>query len=255
MIVPRSFRPYALEAKYEFLQLARLPAYALPTLAFPVLFYLFFGVAMGHAEAGGTTLATYLLATYGAYGAVAAALYGFGISVATERGRGWLTLKRASPMPLAAYFLAKIANACAFSFAIVTMLTLLGVAFGGARIGIASWLALAIVLVLGCVPFCALGLAIGTNAGANAAPAIVNIVNLPLAMLGGLWMPLASLPPGLAHLAVWLPTYHYGQLALGAIGAGTGSPLVHVAVLLAYGASFAALAAFGWRRDEDRHDG
>jgi len=41
-------------------------------------------------------------------------------------------------------------------------------------------------------------------------------------MLGGLWIPLASLPPGLAHLAVWLPTYHYGQLALGAIGAGTG---------------------------------
>jgi len=98
VIVPRSFRPYALKAKYEFLQLARLPAYALPTLAFPVLFYLFFGFAMGHAEAGGTTLSTYLLATYGAFGAVEAALYGFGIGVATERGRGWLTLKRASPM-------------------------------------------------------------------------------------------------------------------------------------------------------------
>jgi len=30
---------------------------------------------------------------------------------------------------------------------------------------------------------------------------------------------------------------------------------VHVAVLLAYGASFAALAAFGWRRNEDLNDG
>ena len=252
MVAGRALRPFALEAKYEFIKLVRLPVYVLPTLAFPILFYLFFGVALGHqtADAAGTSLATYLLATYGAFGAVAAALYGFGVSVATERGQGWLTLKRASPMPIAAYFTAKVASAAVFSLVIIASLTFVGVLFGGARIGVTEWLALATVLVVGSLPFCALGLAIGTNAGPNSAPAIVNVVNLPLAFLGGLWIPVGSLPPAFAHVALFLPTYHYGQLALETIGAGTGSPVVHVAVLAGYAALFVAAAAFGWRRDE-----
>jgi len=38
---------YALEAKYEFLKVLRMPAYAIPTIAFPMLFYVFFGLAFG----------------------------------------------------------------------------------------------------------------------------------------------------------------------------------------------------------------
>ena len=252
MIARYSFRPYALEAKYEFLKLLRLPSYAFPVLAFPVLFYLFFGIAFGRqaADAAGTPLATYLLATYGAFGAVAAALYGFGISVATERGQGWLTLKRASPMPVAAYFIAKIASAATFTLAIVILLSIVGIAFGGVHITFEAWLKLAAVLVDGSLPFCALGLAIGTNVGPNSAPGIVNLVNLPLAFLGGLWIPVGSLPPALASVAVYLPTYHYGQLALESLGAGSGTPIVHIGVLAGYAALFVALAAFGWRRDE-----
>ena len=253
MLAPRSLRSCGLEARYELLKLVRLPAYALPTLGFPAFFYLFFGVAMGHQQlASGMRLGTYLLATYGAFGVVGAALFGFGVSVAVERGQGWLLLKRASPMPIAQYFAAKLANALVFSLAVALLLLALGVTLGGVHLAAGSACALVAVLVAGALPFCALGLAIGTLAGPNSAPAIVNLVNLPLAFLGGLWMPLETLPPSLAHIAVFLPTYHFGQLALATIGAGNGSIAVHVAILAAYTVLFLAVAAYGWRRDEGK---
>ena len=48
---------YALEAKYEFLKLLRMPMYAIPTLAFPLVFYLLFGVAMGSRWSRGFSMA------------------------------------------------------------------------------------------------------------------------------------------------------------------------------------------------------
>ena len=41
-------RTYALEAKYEFLKVLRMPGYAIPSIAFPAMFYLLFGAAALH---------------------------------------------------------------------------------------------------------------------------------------------------------------------------------------------------------------
>ncbi len=43
----RRGRIYVLEARYQFLMVLREPAFAIPTLLFPLIFYLFFGVVMG----------------------------------------------------------------------------------------------------------------------------------------------------------------------------------------------------------------
>ena len=126
-LVPAS-KPYALEAKYEFLKQLRMPAYAIPAITFPVMFYLLFGVMFGGGRpAGSTTVATYMLATYGAFGVIGSALFGFGVGVAVERGQGWMTLKRATPMPPLAYFVAKLAMRGLFAAIIVLLLSLAGV--------------------------------------------------------------------------------------------------------------------------------
>ena len=46
-------RAYALEAKYEFLKVLRMPGYAIPSIAFPAMFYLLFGVMFGRGTVGG----------------------------------------------------------------------------------------------------------------------------------------------------------------------------------------------------------
>ena len=48
--------------------------------------------------------------------------------------------------------------------------------------------------VLGVLPFCAIGLFVGSLVSGQAAPAIVNLIYLPMAFLSGLWVPLQFLP-------------------------------------------------------------
>lgn len=247
-------RAYALEAKYEFLKVFRMPAYAIPTIVFPVMFYALFGLTFGAGRvAGTTTMAAYLIATYGAFGVIGASLFGFGVGVAVERGQGWMTLKRATPMPPMAYFTAKLAMAALFSAIIVTLLATLGAAFGGVTFSALTWARLFVTLVLGAIPFGALGLAMGYLAGPNSAPAIVNVLYLPLSFASGLWIPIEILPPFVRAIAPFLPPYHLGQLALGAIGAGSGGAAwTHVLALAGFAAVGLGVAMWGYRRDEDQ---
>ena len=246
-------RIFWLEAKYEFLKNLRLPVYAVSTIVFPMMFYILFGLMFGSSDAGGVSVATYLLATYGAFGVIGASLFGFGVGVATERGQGWMRLKRASPMPPLAYFTAKTAMALFFSAIVVLALFTLGFLIGGVRLEVTRWLSLFGVLLLGAFPFAAMGLMFGYLVGPNSAPAILNLVYLPMAFLSGLWMPVEVLPKFVQGFAPFLPPYHYAQLALQTIDAGSdGSAWTHVLVLLGFTAIFLALALILYRRDEGK---
>jgi ABC-2 type transport system permease protein len=249
----RSLRVHLTESKYELLKILRLPAYVIPTLSFPVIFYVFFLVLFGKGRApGGTTMAAYMIATYGSFGVIGASLFGLGAGVAIERGQGWLQVKRTTPMPLSAYFGAKIAVALMFSSVIALVLFALGSVLGHVHFAPAVWPELFAILVAGSLPFCALGLAIGYFAGPNSAPAIVNLIFLPMAVLSGLWVPIDLLPGAIQKFAAFLPAYHFSQLALGAIGAGRGTAGSHVLVLLSYSLLFLVLAAIGYRRDDGK---
>lgn len=246
-------RTYLLEIKYEFLKALRMPQYSLPTLLFPVVFYLFFGVIFGGRNTGSVNMSEYLIATYGAFGVIGAALFGFGVSVAVERGQGWLEVKRTTPMPIGAYFVAKLAMAMIFSAIIVLLLMAMAAIFAGIFLAPLKALTLMAVLVAGSVTFCALGLALGFMAGPNSAAPIVNLIYLPMAFLSGLWVPIMFLPKSVQTLAHWLPAYHFSQLALRVMGGSQGKPvLLHVSAMVAAALLFGAVAYLGYRRDEGK---
>ena len=247
------FRIHWMELKTEFLKMLRLPAYVIPTLTFPIIFYLFFGVAFrGRTAGGGMSMASYLIATYGAFGVIGASLFGFGVGVAVERGQGWLQVKRATPMPLSAWFGAKIGMAMLFSAIIVLGLFAVGATLGGVRFPLETWLQLFFTFVAGALPFGALGLAVGYFAGPNSAPAIVNLIYLPMSFASGLWIPIQMLPKVVQKIAPALPPYHFAQLALNEIGAGTGKSGTHLLALLGFTVLFLILATIGYRRDEGK---
>lgn len=246
-------RTYLLEIKYEFLKALRMPQYSLPTILFPIVFYVFFGVFFGQRNTGGISMAQYLIATYGAFGVIGAALFGFGVSVAIERGQGWLEVKRITPMPIGAYFVAKLAMAMIFSAIIVLLLMAVGTTFGGVTLAPLKAITLLAVLVTGSITFCALGLALGFIAGPNSAAPIVNLIYLPMAFLSGLWVPIWFLPKPVQTLALWLPPYHFSQLALRVTGGSRGeSVLGHVGAMAAAAVVFGAIAYLGYRRDEGK---
>jgi ABC-2 type transport system permease protein len=253
---PNLLRIYRTEAAHEFLKLVRVPMFAISTLVFPLMFYVIFGLTFADEAAGDVGVTTYMMATYGAFGVIGCALFGFGVGVAMERGQGWMRLKRVSPMPPQAYFIAKIAMSTSFAACIVVALFVLGATFGGVRMPASQWIGLAAVLVIGAMPFCAMGLAFGYLVGPNSASAVLNLVYLPMAFASGLWIPLSQLPEAVQAIAPFMPPYHLAQLALGILGAADrGSPLLHLAALAAFTVGFLAIAGWGYRRDEGRSYG
>lgn len=230
---------YLRDAWYEFVRLLRAPAAAIPMLTFPAMFYVLFGVVFAHHA---PQQASWVLGSMGAFGVMAPGLFGIGIGVSIERERGLLALKRAMPVPPGAYLGAKLAMALLFALAIFIILGVLAVALGGVRLELSEWLALLATMLLGALPFCALGLLVGTLASAQAAPAVANLIYLPMSFLSGLWIPLKAMPPLLRHLAPIWPAYHLGQLALESVGLVRASTWHAVLALLAFTVACFALA-------------
>ena len=237
-IVPNGFSTRAMlalylrEARYEFLRLLRTPAFSVPTLVFAPMFYLMFGVLLNR---GNAQAASYLMATYSVFGVMGPGLFGFGVGLAMDRERGLLTLKRVQPVPALAPLLAKVGMAMVFAACIGVMLLALGMTVGGVHMTAAQATLLLCVDVLGVVPFCALGLLIGTLVSGSGAPSVVNLVYMPMALLSGLWLPLRMLPDVVQQMAPLWPAWHLGQLALKIVDQDAGKPVwLHVAVLLGF---------------------
>ena len=64
-----------------------------------------------------------------------------------------------------------------------------------------------------------MGLAFGYLVGPNSAPAMLNVIYLPMAFASGLFIPIDQLPAFVQGIAPALPPYHFAQLALGTVGA------------------------------------
>lgn len=236
-------RIYWLEARNECLRMWRTPSYVLPTLLFPLIFYVMFAILM---QQGGARGSRYLLAGYGVFGVMAAAMFGFGVNIAIERGNGLMRLRRALPLPIGALLFARMAMALLFALLISLTLFLLAQCFTAAELSSGRLLWLLAVNLFGVLPFAMLGIFLGSIASSSGAPALINLVVLPMAFLSGLWLPLAMLPGWIGRLAPLWPSWHLAQLALKGVGGDAGhSPWLHAGVLLAVTALFAALAH--WR--------
>jgi len=240
MTLGRTLRAYLSDARYESLRLLRTPAFAIPILAMPILFYSFFGVVLaGKAVSGG--FANQLFVGWTVYGVMGPGLFGFGILVAVERNMGLMTFKRALPMPTGSYLASKLAMAYVFAVVVMAMLVTAGVVFGHVTLPLPTLIRMAAVMSLGVIPACAVGLFIGAYAPASSAAAFANITYLGMAFLSGLFFPLS----GVMHdiRVVW-PTYHLSQLARAAGGLKyEGTTPVHVAVLVATTTVLIAAAA------------
>jgi ABC-2 type transport system permease protein len=224
---------YLKEAKYEFLKNLRLRMYTLSVLSFPIMFYVLFGLVLNSKQSlAGTPVPVYMIATYGTFGVMGASLFGTASGLASDRGLGWLQVKRASPMPPFAYFTAKVVTSMIFS---TQFAMLLGT------------------LVAGSLPFSAMGLALGYFTGPNSAPATINLIYLPMSACSGLWMPIMFLPKIMQHIALFMPPYHLAQLALSMVGAGSPqSTAAHWEVLAAFTLICLGGARIGFQRDKGK---
>jgi len=239
------------QTRSELLMRWRVPAFSVTNLVLPIVFFTFFGLPVAHVVRGdGVSIGAYLLASFGAYAVGNVMVYGFGIGVANERGMKIDRLMRASPLPPIVFMLAKVLTALVFSLVALVLLIVYGIVVGGIHQTPAVWATIILRLLAGSLPFIALGFAIGYWSGPNAAPALANLIYLPLSFASGLFVPLNQLPAFIQTLAPFLPSYHYAQLAWSALGAGRESLWVSLLWLAGYTALFLTLAVRSYRREE-----
>lgn len=212
----RLWRAYWTEAKYETLRALRAPAFAIPFLLLPLLLYVLIGVFLvGSMSHGDPKVAATMFVNWGVFGVMGPGMFGFGLYVATEREQGLLKLKRALPMPTAAYLLAKMVMTMIFAAIILVSLIAAAVTLGHLRITVGQYLLVSLIDILGSLPFCAIGFFIGTQASGKSAAAFVNLAYLPIMHLGGLFYPL---PRSVQPIEFLSPAFYLDKLGLRALG-------------------------------------
>jgi len=231
----RLLRAYLLEAWFDTLGALRTAGFALPFILVPVAIYLLFAVLIfGEAATQGPhgpAVADYLFSGFAAMAVMMPGIF-CGVILAQEREANLLRLKRAMPLPPGATLLAKATMAMVLAALAVTPVAMAALLAGKITIGIGQVAILWAVLILGTLPFSAIGLLIGSLSSASAAPAYGNLVFLPMIWLSGLFIPL----PGFLErwVLIW-PAFHLNQLALGLAGVAQFSfipPTMAAAVLV-----------------------
>jgi ABC-2 type transport system permease protein len=236
--------------RYELLRTFRNRRFFIMSLAFPLV--LFFLVASPNRHVhdlnrSGISAPLYFMVGMASWGAMTAMLSS-GARIAAERAVGWNRQLRITPLSPRAYFRAKVLTA--YTMALVSMAVLYGAGLSlGVSLPASSWLKMSFLILVGLIPFAALGILLGHLLTPDSVgPALGGGVAL-LAFLGGTWFPITS---GFLHdLGQYLPSWWLVQASHVALG---GHPWDTKAwlVMTAWTALLSVLAVRAYRRDTGR---
>ncbi len=247
-IIPTSrlLGAYWTEFRYEFVRMLRNPALALPMMLIPTALYSLFAVVIaGEAIAKDPELGVYLFAGFAVMAVSMPALFMISTNLALERESGLTLLRRAQPAPTGAWLVAKIGVGLAYCVISYTPMLIMALSTGKLSLDAGKIVLISIALLSGSLPFCALGLLIGTLVKGSAAPGYANLLFIPGCYLSGMFFPL---PQSMHFQAPFWPQFHMDQLAMHAAGITKFQffpSLLSIGVLVAFTVTFSALAI--WR--------
>jgi ABC-2 type transport system permease protein len=238
-----------LNARIQFAELVRYPAFTVPSLALPLISYLIFGVSQIR---GDRNAAAVVLVAFGAFAILGIAMFQFGVGIAADRASAWERFVRTLPSSAGTRFAARTTVALAFSLASLMPLLLVGLLVTPVSLELGVWLRVLVVLLLGSIPLALMGIMLGYLLSERGALPVTNLIFLPLSYAGGLFgSRVTELPAFAARISPWLPTRQWSDLVVG-YGLGGRWPVHQTLALAGYGVLFAALAIVGYRRDETR---
>jgi ABC-2 type transport system permease protein len=237
-------------ARYELVRTFRNRRFVIFSLGFPLVLYFAVAGPNRHVhDLGGTGIAApvYFMASLAAFGAMNSML-SIGLRISTERAAGWNRQLRLTALSTRAYFRVKLLTAYATAAATIGILYLAG-AILGVRLAAFDWIDMTGLLLIGLIPFAALGIVLGLMLTADSIGPALGGMTAILALLGGTWFPITS---GAMHaIAVALPSYWLVQAAHVGLGGG-GWGVTGWVVVAAWSAVAAVVATRAYRRDSER---
>ena len=235
-------------ARASTLELLRYPAFSVPTIAFPALFFLLFVAPRSDADP------TLLLASFAGFAVLAVAFFQFGVGIAAEREAPWEWFVRTLPLRARTRFAARVLSASLFGVASAGLVVAAALATTDAHLAPVRWVALVVALLLGSVPFALLGIALGYWASPRGALPLANILYLVLAFAGGLWTTPAHLPDAVASVSPLVPTRPFGNVLWGSAEGHLWQPSAWL-LLAGWAVVLGLVAAWGYHRDEGKRYG
>lgn len=245
------------QVRYENRAFWRNPAAAFFTFVFPLIFLVIFNLMFGNEEitiAGGATASgsTFYVPGIVALSVVNSCFTGLAMSLTVARDGGLLKRTRGTPLPAWAYFAGRVLHVTLVMLLLVVIVTAAGALAYDVDVPTRTLPAALVALLGGGAAFCALGFAVCTVVpNAEAAPAVVNAVVLPLLFISDVFIPPDNAPAWLTDVANVFPVRHLSvalQAAFNPFERGNGFEWFDLAVVAAWGVLGAAIALrrFSW---------
>ncbi|MDP5347383.1 MAG: ABC transporter permease [Paracoccaceae bacterium] len=221
--------------------LFRQPGFWIPTVLFPAMLYAFFG-----ANSGGGAWAANAMASFAVYAVLGVGFFQFGVSVAQDRASPFATWQSTLPGSAVPQWIARIIAAVIFVTLAVALVIALAHLMTDVDLPARAWGRLAAVCLMATGTATLMGIALGSVASARAAVPLANLVYLPLAYLGGLWVPPIAMPAAINAISEWTPTRAMGELAWAAME-GRAWSLQDLGLLAAWTLAAAAMTGLTTR--------
>ena len=236
--------------RYEVVRAFRNRRFFVFSIGFPLVLYLVIAAPnRDQHDFGGSGLDAplYLMVGLAAFGTMNAVL-GTGARIAAERSTGWNRQLRLTPLSPRAYFRTKVLTAYLTAMVTIILLYAAG-ALLGVRIPAVRWIEMTLLMLIGLIPFAALGILIGHLIGLDSIGPAMGGTTALLSLLGGVWFPVNS---GALHdIAEALPWYWLVQASHVAIG-GRGWSALGWVIMAAWAVVLAVGAGWAYRRDTQR---
>jgi ABC-2 type transport system permease protein len=190
----------------------RNPASAFFAFLFPIIFLVVFATLFkGQTVQIGTVSTTYdnyYIPALVAFGVMGACFTNISIGLSLRRDNGILKRLRGTPLPTWAFITGVVGSSIIVSIILAVLTTGFGILVYGVHVP-EHFGAAAATIAVGALAFCALGMAMTIAIpNAEAAPAIVNGVFLPIVFISGTFFPVPS-SSILAQIAQWFPVRHF----------------------------------------------
>jgi len=187
----------------------RNPASVFFTALLPIIFLLIFATIFGNdeiPELGGLKTTTYYIPAIVTLAVISATMVSLATNLTIARENGQLKRGRGTPLPAWVFIAGRVGNAIVVSVLMLVLVTLIGKVLYGAPIPWDRLPALFVTLIIGAASFCCLGIAMtAIIPSREAAPAVTNVITLPLYFISGIFIPESEIPDGVLAFANHFP--------------------------------------------------
>jgi ABC-2 type transport system permease protein len=238
--------------RFELLRTLRNRRVLVFSLAFPIILYLLIAAPnrSEHNLSGtGISAPLYFMIGLASFGTMNAMLSS-GARIAAERSAGWNRQLRITPLSTREYFRAKIATSYLLALLSLPALYAAGIAMG-VDIAVGNWLQMTWLILVGLVPFAALGVLLGHLLTADSVGPAIGGTTALFAFLGGSWFPITG-GGFIEQLAKELPSYWVVQASRAGLGAPHPWGSHGFAVIAVWSVALVALASKAYQRDTQR---